>query len=493
MTRSYQIRTFGCQMNVHDSERLAGQLEDAGYVPAAEGEDADVVVLNTCAVRENADNKLYGNLGHLRPRKTGNPGMQIAVGGCLAQKDRGEIVRRAPWVDVVFGTHNIGSLPVLLERARHNREAQVEILESLETFPSTLPARRESAYSGWVSISVGCNNTCTFCIVPSLRGKERDRRPGEVLAEVEALVAEGVLEVTLLGQNVNSYGVEFGDRQAFGKLLRACGPVEGLERVRFTSPHPAAFTDDVIDAMAETPNVCHQLHMPLQSGSDRVLRQMRRSYRSSRFLSILDRVREAMPDAAITTDIIVGFPGETDEDFEQTLEVVRQARFASAFTFQYSKRPGTPAAEMEGQLPKEVVQERYDRLVALQDDISWQENRGLVGSTVELLVATGEGRKDSETRRMSGRARDGRLVHFTPEGSCVDGAVRPGDVVEATVTYAAPHHLVADGPLLSHRRTRAGDNAEAGLRPRTSGVSLGLPSFGEPPASAAAVSGGCSR
>ncbi|PRX49585.1 tRNA-i(6)A37 thiotransferase enzyme MiaB [Prauserella shujinwangii] len=492
MTRTYQIRTFGCQMNVHDSERLAGQLEDAGYVPAAAGGTPDVVVFNTCAVRENADNKLYGNLGHLRSAKADNPGMQIAVGGCLAQKDRGEIVRRAPWVDVVFGTHNIGSLPVLLERARHNAQAQVEILESLETFPSTLPARRESAYSGWVSISVGCNNTCTFCIVPSLRGKERDRRPGEVLAEVEALVAEGVLEVTLLGQNVNSYGVEFGDRFAFGKLLRSCGSVDGLERVRFTSPHPAAFTDDVIDAMAETPNVCHQLHMPLQSGSDRVLKAMRRSYRSSRFLSILDRVRAAMPDAAITTDIIVGFPGETEEDFEQTLEVVRQARFSGAFTFQYSKRPGTPAAEMAGQLPKEVVQERYDRLVALQDEIAWAENKKLLGSKVELLVATGEGRKDAETRRMSGRARDGRLVHFTPAGAAVDGTVRPGDIVETTVTYAAPHHLVADGDLLSHRRTRAGDNAEAGLRPRTSGVALGLPSFGAPRAEAVSSgSGGC--
>jgi tRNA-2-methylthio-N6-dimethylallyladenosine synthase len=478
--KTYQIRTFGCQMNVHDSERLAGQLEEAGYVPAADGGAPDLLVFNTCAVRENADNKLYGTLGHLRPAKDANPDMQIAVGGCLAQKDRGEIVKRAPWVDVVFGTHNLGSLPVLLERARHNAEAEVEILESLETFPSTLPARRDSAYSGWVSISVGCNNTCTFCIVPALRGKERDRRPGEVLAEVEALVAEGVLEVTLLGQNVNSYGAEFGDRQAFSKLLRACGSVDGLERVRFTSPHPAAFTDDVIEAMAETPNVCHQLHMPLQSGSDRVLKEMRRSYRSSRYLSILDKVRAAMPEAAITTDIIVGFPGETEEDFQATLDVVRQARFSSAFTFQYSKRPGTPAADLPGQLPKQVVQERYERLVELQNDIGWQENKNLVGRKVELLVATGEGRKDAETHRMSGRARDGRLVHFTPTGSAVDRGVRPGDIVETVLTYGAPHHLVADGDVLTHRRTRAGDNVEAGLRPKTDGVSLGLPSFGAP-------------
>src|SRR5689334_5960357 len=308
--RTYEVKTHGCQMNVHDSERLSGLLEDAGYVRASGGEDADVVVLNTCAVRENADNKLYGNLGHLAPVKAAHPGMQIAVGGCLAQKDRATITQKAPWVDVVFGTHNIGSLPVLLERARVQEEAQVEILESLDVFPSTLPTRRESAYAAWVSVSVGCNNTCTFCIVPSLRGKEKDRRPGEILAEIEALVAEGVSEVTLLGQNVNSYGVEFGDRQAFSKLLRSCGSVEGLERVRFTSPHPAEFTDDVIEAMAETSNVMPQLHMPLQSGSDKVLREMRRSYRQRKFLGIIERVRAAMPDAAITTDIIVGFPGE---------------------------------------------------------------------------------------------------------------------------------------------------------------------------------------
>ncbi|MGZ4595292.1 MAG: tRNA (N6-isopentenyl adenosine(37)-C2)-methylthiotransferase MiaB, partial [Actinomycetes bacterium] len=353
--RTYEVRTYGCQMNVHDSERLSGLLEAAGYVRAPGAEQADVVVFNTCAVRENADNRLYGNLGHLAPVKKAHPGMQIAVGGCLAQKDRGEITRRAPWVDVVFGTHNIGSLPALLERARHNEEAQVEILESLEVFPSTLPTRRESPYAAWVSISVGCNNTCTFCIVPALRGKERDRRPGEILAEVEALVGEGVLEVTLLGQNVNSYGAEFGDRLAFGKLLRACGAVDGLERVRFTSPHPKDFTDDVIAAMAETPNVMHSLHMPLQSGSDVVLKAMRRSYRQERYLGIIDRVRAAMPDAAITTDIIVGFPGETEADFAQTLEVVRAARFARAFTFQYSPRPGTPAADMAAQVPKQVV------------------------------------------------------------------------------------------------------------------------------------------
>jgi tRNA-2-methylthio-N6-dimethylallyladenosine synthase len=485
--RTYEVRTFGCQMNVHDSERLSGSLEAAGYV-RADGAPADVVVINTCAVRENADNKLYGTLGHLASTKREHAGMQIAVGGCLAQKDKSVILERAPYVDVVFGTHNMGSLPRLLERARHNDEAQIEILESLEVFPSTLPTRRDSTHSAWVSISVGCNNTCTFCIVPSLRGKEKDRRPGDILSEMRMLVDDGVIEVTLLGQNVNSYGVEFGDRLAFGKLLRAAGEIDGLERVRFTSPHPAAFTDDVIDAMAETPNVMPQLHMPLQSGSDRILKAMRRSYRSERFLGILDRVRDRMPHAAISTDIIVGFPGETEEDFAETLRVVEEARFASAFTFQYSIRPGTPAATLPDQVPKEVVQERYDRLIALQERISADENEKLVGRRVEVLVATGEGRRDMERGRMSGRAEDNRLVHFdVPAGS---ETPRPGDVVTVEVVRAAPHYLIAApaGEVLPVRRTRAGDawdraEAESCAVPAAPAdsagrVNLGLPTIG---------------
>jgi len=471
--RTYEVRTFGCQMNVHDSERLSGSLEAAGYVSAA-GAEADIVVINTCAVRENADNKLYGNLGYLASVKRKHAGMQIAVGGCLAQKDKNTILEKAPWVDVVFGTHNMGSLPSLLERARHNGEAQLEILESLETFPSTLPTKRDSSYSGWVSISVGCNNTCTFCIVPALRGKEKDRRPGEILAEIQALVDDGAIEVTLLGQNVNSYGVEFGDKLAFGKLLRAAGAIPGLERIRFTSPHPAAFTDDVIDAMAETPAVMPQLHMPLQSGSDRILKAMRRSYRGAKFLGILERVRDQMPNAAITTDIIVGFPGETEEDFQETLRVVEQSRFATAFTFQYSIRPGTPAATMPDQVPKDVVQHRYERLAALQERISLEENQAVIGREVELLVANG-GRKDSDTHRLSGRAPDSRLVHFdVPDGSA---RPRPGDMVTVVVTQAAPFHLIADstdGSPLRIRSTPAGDAWD-----RLEAQSCGVPSAGQ--------------
>jgi tRNA-2-methylthio-N6-dimethylallyladenosine synthase len=482
-SRTYQIRTYGCQMNVHDSERLAGLLEEAGYRKSAEDGLADVVVFNTCAVRENADNRLYGSLGNLLPAKKARPGMQIAVGGCLAQKDKDTILNRAPWVDVVFGTHNIGSLPVLLERARIQHEAQVEIKEALETFPSNLPTRRDSAYAAWVSISVGCNNTCTFCIVPSLRGRETDRRPGDVLAEIKALVAEGVQEVTLLGQNVNSYGVEFGDRGAFAKLLRACGEVDGLERVRFTSPHPKDFTDDVIAAMADTPNVMPQLHMPLQSGSDTVLRAMRRSYRSERYLGIIDKVRTAMPEAAITTDIIVGFPGETEQDFQATLDVVAAARFASAFTFQYSIRPGTPAATMEGQVPKEVVQERYDRLVDLVGEIAMAENLKQVGRQVEVMFADGEGRKDSVTHRMSGRARDNRLVHVSVPQDPTERP-RPGDIAQVIITYAAPHYLNADSGLVALRQTPGGDAWEARRSASEaragSAVNLGMPTVGVP-------------
>lgn len=335
----YYVHTLGCQMNVHDSERIAGVLESDGYVKAnqvqIDSHDLDLIVMNTCAVRENASNRMYGTLGQWAELKRENPRLQIAVGGCMAQKDRQRITERAPWVDAVFGTKNIGSLTGLLDKARAERRSQVQVATDLDYFPSQLPVSRASRVSAWVAISMGCNNTCTFCIVPSVRGRERDRRPGDVLDEIQRCVDAGSKEVTLLGQNVNSYGYSMGDRYAFSKLLRACGKIDGLERVRFTSPHPAAFTDDVIEAMAETPNVMHQLHMPLQSGSDRILRAMRRSYRTAKFMDILGKVRAAMPDAQISTDVIVGFPGETEEDFQRTLDLISQARFASAYTFEY--------------------------------------------------------------------------------------------------------------------------------------------------------------
>jgi tRNA-2-methylthio-N6-dimethylallyladenosine synthase len=451
---------------VHDSERIAGLLDEAGYIPVIEGDQADIVVFNTCAVRENADNKLYGNLSFLAPIKKKNPGMQIAVGGCLAQKDQSIILKKAPYVDVVFGTHNVGSLPVLLERARIEEEAQIEILESLEHFPSTLPARRFSAFTSWVSISVGCNNTCTFCIVPTLRGVEKDRQPADILTEMRALVDQGVIEITLLGQNVNAYGVEFGDRGAFANLLREAGKIDGLERVRFMSPHPRDFTDDVIEAMAQTPNVMPHLHMPLQSGSDSILQSMRRSYRADKYLGILERVRTAMPDAMITTDIIVGFPGETDEDFQATLDLTTQAQFAAAYTYKYSIRPGTPAGEMPNQVDHNIVGERYTRLHEHQQKISLAVNQSAVGSVHRALVSEVEGRRDEAQARMTGKTEDFRLVHFS-----ADTDARPGDIVDVKIAEASAHYLLADA--ISVTRTRGGDAHQARTAPAS--TTLGMP------------------
>lgn len=471
MTRTYTVETYGCQMNVHDSERIAGLLDEAGFTPVEPGVQADIVVFNTCAVRENADNKLYGNLSFLAPIKKANPHMQIAVGGCLAQKDQATILKKAPYVDVVFGTHNVGSLPVLLERARIEEESQIEILESLEHFPSTLPARRLSAFSSWVSVSVGCNNTCTFCIVPTLRGIEKDRSAKDILNEVRALVDQGVIEITLLGQNVNAYGVDFGDRSAFANLLKDCGEIDGLERVRFMSPHPRDFTDDVIEAMATTANVMPHLHMPLQSGSNTILQAMRRSYRTNRYLGIIDRVRSAMPHAAITTDIIVGFPGETESDFQATMDLCTQARFAAAYTYQYSKRPGTPAASMPDQVSPELVGERYTRLHNHQQAISLSVNQEAVGKNFKVLVGDYEGRRDEAQARMTGRSEDFRLVHFS---NSIEA--RPGDEVAVSITEASAHYLI--GTPGSVRATRGGDAHAARIAEKKSSATLlGMPTL----------------
>jgi len=432
----YLIRTFGCQMNEHDSERISGLLESRGLERTEEVDEAEVVVLNTCAVRENADNRLYGNLGHLRAAKERNPRLRIVVAGCLAQKDRGEIQRRAPWVDVVVGTHAVPYLADLLERARREGP-QMDVREYTEVFPSALPARRETAHTAWVSVSTGCDNRCSFCIVPLVRGPQRSRALGEVLAEVQGLAGEGVVEVTLLGQNVNTYGRDLTvpdspRKPIFAALLRAVNGVDGIERIRFTSPHPHDFTPDVVEAMAECEKVCEHIHFPLQSGSDRVLRAMRRSYRSARYLSWLERIRESVPGIAVSTDIIVGFPGETEEDFRDTLRVVEAARFDSAYTFQYSPRPGTEAAGHDGQVPKEVVQERFDRLVALQEAVSLAANRALEGSVQEVLIE-GAGRKGGA----QGRTRTNRVVNL-------DGPAEPGAFLDARITRGHPHHLTGE-------------------------------------------------
>jgi tRNA-2-methylthio-N6-dimethylallyladenosine synthase len=444
--RKFLLRTFGCQMNEHDSERIAGMLSGSGLTETDSLADAGVVVFNTCAIRENADNRLYGNLGHLRPVKEANPSLRIVVAGCLAQKDRGLVQERAPWVDVVVGTHALPSLLDLIERSRADGP-QMDVREYTEVFPSALPAQRGSEVHAWVSVAVGCDNACSFCIVPLVRGPQLSRPLDDIVEEVRGLAARGVVEVTLLGQNVNTYGRDAtvagsGPRPRFAELLRAVDGVEGIRRVRFTSPHPHDFTDDVVEAMAECDSVCEHIHFPLQSGSDSVLRAMKRSYRRGRYLDWLYRIRAAVPGIAVSTDIIVGFPGESDADFEDTLEVVEAARFDSAYTFRYSPRPGTRAASFPEQVPAEVVQERFERLVAAQEQISLQRNLEVVGSRVEVLVE-GPDPKGSPGR-VQGRTRTNKLVHLDADAS-------PGDFLDVTITAAHPHHLSGEPALEAAR------------------------------------------
>ncbi len=434
--KRYLIRTFGCQMNEHDSERIAGLFELDGMAPTGELEQADVVFVNTCTIRENADNRLYGTLGHLKQFKDARPEALLVVGGCAAQKDRELVREKAPWVDVVMGTHNLDRVLDLMDQAEE-WGGITEVVDELEAMPSVLPARREVAHSAWVTIQVGCNNTCTFCIVPSVRGTEVSRRPGDVISEVERLAAEGVVEVTLLGQNVDTYGrdlaIDGRRRPVFADLLRQVGAVEGIRRVRFTSPHPADFNRDVARAMAETESVCEQLHLPLQSGSDRVLARMHRGYNRSRYMDRLALARETIPDLSVTTDVIVGFPGETEADFEATLEVVEEARFDSAFMFIFSPRPGTAAAEMADQfIDPDVIQGRFERLVVMQSRISGERNEALVG-TVQEVLAEGPSKKDPAMATT--RTRGGKVVH-------VPGHLQPGVFAQVRIEQAFQHHLV---------------------------------------------------
>ncbi len=429
-------------MNEHDSERLAGLLVAEGLTPAAAIEDADVVVLNTCCIRENADQRLYGTLGRLKELVDAKPGLQIAVGGCLAQKDRERIQEKVGWVDVVFGTHNLASAPGLLRRARSEGPV-MEILDAPVPEALTDPrpgpdAVRELPYAAWVSIQTGCDNSCAFCIVPAVRGHEVSRALDDIVAEVELLARRGVTEVTLLGQNVNSYGRDLTKRRPlFAGLLRAVGGVEGIGRVRFTSPHPKDLRPETIEAMADTPAVCEQLHLPLQSGSDRVLRAMRRGYTARRYLERLAAARAAIDDLAVTTDVIVGFPGETEADFEDTLAVCAEAGYDSAFTFIFSPRAGTRAAAMESAfIPADVVAERFERLKTVIDRSALARHQARVGRTEEVLVEGVSRRDDS---RLSGRTRQGKLVHFPAAGPA--GAPAPGSLGLVTVTAGHPHHL----------------------------------------------------
>ena len=468
MTKRYLVQTFGCQMNEHDSERIAGLLEADGMDRAEGVDDADVIVLNTCCIRENADNKLYGQLGHLKRLKDENPDLQIAVGGCLAQKDRDLIQERAGHVDVVFGTHNVGRAAELLAEAKEHGPV-IEILEAVAAedaaeFPSALPTRRESDHAAWLTIQIGCDNSCAFCIVPSVRGPEMSRHFGDLLAEARQVAADGVSEITLLGQNVNSYGRDLtlglrsdepadGDaavvgerwttddrrraRPLFADLLRDVGAIDGIRRVRYTSPHPKDIRGDVMHAMADTPAVCEHLHLPLQSGSDSILAAMHRGYTAERYLERLAEARSIVPDLAVTTDIIVGFPGETDEDFERTLEVAAAAEYDGAYTFVFSPREGTEAAEMVDRFcDPDVVTRRYERLRAVIQRSGARKHDARVGLTEEVVV---EGPSKRDPSVTTGRTRQNKLVHFP-----TDAPVRVGTYATVRVTAARTHYLMGE-------------------------------------------------
>jgi tRNA-2-methylthio-N6-dimethylallyladenosine synthase len=462
-------------MNEHDSERIASVLAAEGLARTENLDEADVVVLNTCCIRQNADDKLYGHLGHLKSVQEQRPGMQIAVGGCLAQKDRETLLERAPFLDAVFGTHNVGRVGFLLDKARSGGGPVFEVLdapgpEDTTDFPGAMAVRHGQPYAAWVTIQVGCNNSCAFCIVPEVRGPEVSRPFGELVAELEELAAKGTVEITLLGQNVNSYGRDLttkwrgsgadqgelaflaGERWVgegasrprplFADLLRALGAVPGIRRVRFTSPHPKDLRPETIAAMAETPTVCEQLHLPLQSGSDRVLAAMRRGYTAERYLGLLEEARGAIADLAVTTDIIVGFPGETEEDFARTLEVAAEAAYDSAFTFIFSPRPGTRAADMkEAFVPPEEIADRFERLKVVIERSALARNLARVGRVEEAIV---EGPSKKDPAVLSARTGQGKLVHFAPPGAA---ALAVGTFVGVRIERAAPHHLV--GSLVS--------------------------------------------
>ena len=450
VTRRYVVRTFGCQMNEHDSERIAGLLEHDGLEPVADENDADVVVLNTCCIRENADMKLYGTLGTLKKWKDADPDRQIVVAGCLAQKDRDVVRERAPWVDVVLGTHNVHRTVDLLHQAQ-TTGAVTEILDEAivddyALFPSALPVKRETSYRSWVTIQIGCDNTCAYCIVPAVRGKEISRPLESILDEVRALAVSGVSEIFLLGQNVNSYGRDLslasrraGDESVrvapqFAALLRAVGEVPGVRRVRYMSPHPKDMREDTLLAMAQTPAVCEHLHYPLQAGSDRVLAAMHRGYTAQRYLDRLAEARHTIPDLAVTTDVIVGFPGETEEDFVRTMEVAAAAEFDSAYAFIFSPREGTAAADMVDRFcdPAEVG-ERYDRLKVVLDRSAVQKHRERIGRVEEVVV---EGTSKRNPDHLTGRTRQNKLVHFAS-----DEKLRLGTYVRVEIVDAARFHL----------------------------------------------------
>ncbi len=428
---TYLIRTFGCQMNKHDSERVAGLLSAQGMSPVAVAEDADVVVFMTCCVRENADERLRGQARSLKSTKAGRPGQLIAVGGCIGQRDGEKLLEQVPHLDVVFGTHNVASLPALLETARRQRLPQVEVFSAARGFASDLPTEREHPWHAWVPITIGCDNFCTYCIVPYVRGREVSRPIAQIEAEVRGLVADGVREVTLLGQNVNSYGRDLYGEERFAQVLHAVAGT-GVDRIRFATSHPKDLSPDTIAAMADVPAVMPYLHLPVQSGSDRILQAMNRRYTRESYLRLVDNARTAVPDLAISTDVIVGFPGETESDFDDTIDVIRQVGFDQAFTFIYSPREGTPAALLTDRVPRELTQPRFDRLVELVHASALSNNRRAVGR-VQPVLFEGVSKRDDHT--LAGRTPTNKVVHVpVPTGRTGDEFA--GQILDVEVTEA---------------------------------------------------------
>jgi tRNA-2-methylthio-N6-dimethylallyladenosine synthase len=429
MAKLYYVTTFGCQMNAHDSERIRGLLEDLGLGEAPTPEDADVLVFNTCTIREKPDQRLAAYLGNAAALKRRNPGTVIAVGGCYAEAQRERIFEQYPFVDVAFGPGTIGHLGDWLGAGGVGVARHAFGIADERRFSAELPTIRERPMQAWVQVSMGCNSVCSYCIVPRVRGREVSRRPGDILAEVTGLARQGVREVTLLGQNVNSYGRDLspGIVTGFAELLRAVDAVDGIERIRFTSPHPKDFRPDVVETMAACSAVCEHAHLPLQSGSTRVLKRMRRTYSRERYLRLVEDMRIAIPDLALTTDVIVGFPGETEDDFQETLEVVEDVGFDGAFTFVYSPRSGTEAASLPDQVPENVKRDRIERLVGVVQRLAAERNEARVGLVEEILV---EGPSRTDGTLLRGRTRRNTPVNF-------DGAAEPGELVRVRITGAS--------------------------------------------------------
>lgn len=417
-TKKFKIETWGCQMNAEDSEKLSGMLKKMGYEETESTEESDLIIYNTCCVRENAELKVYGNLGMLRKLKEKKPGLIIAVCGCMMQQEgmAEEIIKRFPYVDIIFGTHNSYKFPEYLNRVKTEGKSVIEILNKEEGIVEGIPIDRKSEVKAFVTIMYGCNNFCTYCIVPFVRGRERSRKPEDIENEIKVLISKGYKEITLLGQNVNSYGKDFKSGLNFAKLLKRVNDIEGLKRIRFMTSHPKDLTQELIDTIAECDKVCEHIHLPVQSGSTRLLEKMNRHYTREQYLDLVQRIKEKIPGVALTTDIIVGFPGETEEDFRDTLSLVEEVGFDSAFTFIYSKRKGTPAFEYEDQIEDSVKHERFNRLVEVINRLSAEKNKEYDGKTVEVLA---EDYSKNDKYKLMGRTRTGKLVNFAGDGSSI--------------------------------------------------------------------------